>query len=38
MAELDHGFVPGDRVQVYGVQQGAVQIKDCGFRQLKRSS
>jgi hypothetical protein len=30
MAELHHGFVPGDRVQIDGIQQRAIQVKDRG--------
>jgi hypothetical protein len=37
IAELDHGFMPGDRVQVHGIQQGTIQVEDSGFRQLKLS-
>ena len=31
MAELDHGFMPGKRVEIDRVEQGAVEIKDSGF-------
>ncbi len=34
MAELDHRFVPGDRVQIHGVQKSAVKIEYSGFRQF----
>src|SRR6202012_6278106 len=31
VAELDHGFMPGKRVEIDRVEQGAVEIKDGGF-------
>jgi hypothetical protein len=31
MAELYHGLMPGKRVEIDGVKQGAVEIKNGGF-------
>jgi hypothetical protein len=34
VAELRHGFVPCDRVEVDGIEQRPVQVEDSGFRQF----
>jgi hypothetical protein len=35
VAELDHRFVPGERVKIHGIQKRSVQVEDSGFRQFK---
>src|ERR1700729_3624092 len=35
VAELKHGFLPCERVEIHRVQQRAVNVEDSGFRQLK---
>ena len=32
VAELNHGFLPCERVEIHRVQQRAVQVEDSGFR------
>ena len=34
VAELEQSFLPCDRVEIHRVQKRAVQVEDCGFRQL----
>lgn len=34
VAKLEQSFLPCQRVEIHRVQKRAVQIEDCGFRQL----
>ncbi|WP_247444236.1 hypothetical protein [Bradyrhizobium sp. 197] len=38
VAELDHRFMPSERVKIHRIQKRTVQVEDGGFRQFKFST
>lgn len=37
VSELQHGFLPGESMEIHRVKKCTVQVEDCGFRQVEAS-